>query len=243
MDVLPAIDLRAGQVVRLAQGDYARQTTYGSDPAAMAEAFVAAGCRWIHVVDLDAAKSGQITNLRSIEAIVRRSGARVEVGGGIRDDQAAQRVLDVGVERVIVGSAAMKNWPWFERLMRRPEMAQRVALGLDARDGRVAAEGWTEQLETTAVELARLVAGWPVAAIIYTDIARDGMLTGPNVAATAQLVAATDVPVVASGGVARLEDIAACRDAGCAGAIVGRAYYEGRIELPAALRVASSGTA
>jgi phosphoribosylformimino-5-aminoimidazole carboxamide ribotide isomerase len=234
MDILPAIDLREGKVVRLAQGDYGRQTTYRDDPVSVAREFVSAGARWIHVVDLDAARSGRPANTDAVRAVADAVEARIELGGGMRDEATIDAMLSGGVDRVVIGSAALKNWTWFERLASRGDLAGRLALGLDARDGRVAAEGWTEQLEATALEIARRVDGWPLGAIVYTDIARDGMLTGANVEATAEMVAATDVPVIASGGVSTLDDVVACRRAGCAGAIIGRAWYEGKIDLAAA---------
>ncbi len=239
MEILPAIDLRGGRVVRLAQGDYDRQTVYSENPAQIAADFADAGVRYIHVVDLDAARTGQLANLPQIRQIAQAGRVKFEVGGGIRNDQAAASLLEAGADRVIVGSAALKDWAWFEALVHRPEMAGRVALGLDAREGRLAVQGWTEQLEATALDLARQVRGWPLGAIIYTDIARDGMLTGPNVPATAELIEATDVPVIASGGVSRVQDIVECRRIGCAGAIIGRAYYEGQIDLAEALAAAS----
>jgi len=238
MDILPSIDLREGKVVRLAQGDYARQTTYRDDPVAVAREFVAAGATWIHVVDLDAARSGRLTNAALVRAVAEAVEARLEFGGGIRDEAAVDAMLSAGVDRVVIGSAALKNWAWFEKLVSRGDLAGKVALGLDARGGRVAAEGWTEQLEATALELARRVDDWPLGAIVYTDIARDGMLTGPNVEATAEIVAATGVPVIASGGVSSLDDVSACRRIGCSGAVIGRAWYEGTIDLAEACRIA-----
>ncbi len=241
MEILPAIDLRDGRVVRLSQGDYDRQTTYRDDPVEVAREFVAAGARWIHMVDLDAARSGVGANLDSVRAVADTVDARIELGGGARDRGSVERMFAAGADRVVVGSAAMKNWPWFEELAASGDLAGRLALGLDARGGRVAAEGWTEQLDVTALELARRVSGWALGAIVYTDIARDGMLTGVNVEATAEIVAATDVPVIASGGVGSLEDVRRCRQAGCSGAIIGRAYYEGTVDLAEAVRIASSG--
>ncbi len=238
MEILPAIDLRDGAVVRLEKGDYARQTTYATDPAGIAERFARAGVNWIHVVDLDAARTGKPTNTLAVRAIRAAVDVRIELGGGVRSTDAVRAMLRTGVERVIVGSAAMEDWDWFEALMREDEFAHRVALGLDARGGKLAIHGWEEQLEATAVYVASRVRGWPLAAIIYTDIARDGMLTGVNVDATGQVIAATDVPVIASGGVGSLDDVRRCRDAGCAGVIVGRAWYEGRIDLEQALAIA-----
>ena len=239
MDILPAIDLRGGKVVRLVQGDYDRQTTYGDDPAAVARQFVAAGAGWIHMVDLDAARTGRPTNTAAVRAVVEAVEARIELGGGARDEAAVDAMLACGVRRVVIGSAALEDWRWFERLAARPDLAGRLALGLDARDGRLALHGWTQQVEATAVELAGRVAGWPLGAIVYTDIARDGMMAGVNVEATAEVVAATDVPVIASGGLSTLADVQRCRDIGCGGAIIGRAWYEGAIDLAAAVRAAA----
>ena len=235
MEILPSIDLLDGQVVRLAQGDYDRKTVYSADPAEVARAFVEAGARWIHVVDLDAARTGRRTNQAAVAAIRAVVDAKIELGGGARDDASVASMLDQGVDRVVVGSAALKDWEWFGRLVQRPELAGRIALGLDARAGQLAMHGWTQQVELSAVEVAGRVRGWPLGAIVYTDIARDGLLGGVNLDATAEMVAATDVGVIASGGVSSLEDLRACRRIGCAGAIVGRAYYEGRVDLAAAL--------
>lgn len=235
MEILPAIDLRGGKVVRLARGDYDAQTVYSDDPVAVAKDFVAAGVNWIHMVDLDAALSGEVTNASAVEAVANAVDARIELGGGARSEEAIRKMYAIGVSRVVVGSAALKDWDWFERLLNDAELAGNLALALDARDGKVAAQGWTEQLETTAVELARRVAGSKLGAIVYTDIESDGMLTGVNIKATRQMVEATDVPIIASGGVAGVEDIRQCRRAGCAGAIIGKAYYEGKIDLKDAI--------
>ena len=241
MEILPAIDLCGGKVVRLAQGDYDRQTIYHDDPVAVAKLFVQAGAKWIHVVDLDAARTGTPANAVAVRAVVQAVGAdaRVELGGGARDTAAVQRMLESGVARVVVGSAAMKDWAWFEVLVARGELAGKLALALDARDGRLAARGWTEQLETSAADLARRAHGWPLGAIVYTDIARDGMLSGVNLQATAEIIRATDVPVIASGGVSSLDDVRQCARIGCAGAIIGRAWYEGKIDLAEACLAAA----
>lgn len=241
MDILPAIDLRDAKVVRLLQGDYDRQVTYGDDPAAVAEQFVAAGAGWIHVVDLDAARSGRLTNTDSVRAICDAVAgrAKVECGGGVRDRDTIEKMRDVGVSRVVIGSAAMKNPAWFRELLADADLPNEgIALGLDARDGYLRAEGWTEKVDQTADAFARQVTGSGLGAIVYTDIARDGMLTGVNVEATRRVIDATDVPVVASGGVRSLEDVKACLDIGCAGMIVGKAYYEGRIDLVEACTLA-----
>ncbi len=237
MEILPAIDLREGKVVRLLKGDYAQQTQYSDRPGAVAEAFAAAGARWIHVVDLDAALTGKPANTAAVREIIRCAGGgvKVELGGGARSDEFVDAMLTAGVERVIVGSAALRDWPWFERLVLRPELAGHVALGLDARDGLLAAHGWTQQTQVPAAEVSARVKCWPLGAIIYTDIARDGMLTGVNVQATAAIIASSGLPVIASGGVGGMSDVTACRDAGCAGLIIGKAYYEGRIDLKTAI--------
>ena len=241
MEILPAIDLCGGKVVRLAQGDYDRQTIYHDDPVAVAKLFVQAGAKWIHVVDLDAARTGTPANAVAVRAVVQAVGAdaRVELGGGARDTAAVQRMLESGVARVVVGSAAMKDWAWFEVLVARGELAGKLALALDARDGRLAARGWTEQLETSAADLARRTRGRPIGAIVYTDIARDGMLSGVNLQATAEIIRATDVPVIASGGISSLDDVRQCARIGCAGAIIGRAWYEGKIDLAEACLAAA----
>ncbi len=234
MEILPAIDLRDGQVVRLSQGDYDRQTTYFDEPVEVVDRFLRAGVRWMHVVDLDAARSGELRNTGAIADVCKAVGSdiRVEVGGGIRDAAAIDRLLEAGASRLVIGSAAVKNPQWFERLLSdgTVEPAQ-LALGLDARDGALAAEGWTEQLSASAEDFARRFAGSGLGAIVYTDIARDGMLSGVSLGSTERIVSSTDVPVIASGGVASLEDIRRCREIGCGGAIIGRAWYEGRINL------------
>ncbi len=246
MDVLPAIDLRGGKVVRLLQGDYDRQTVYADDPAKVADDFIAAGAKWIHVVDLDAARSGQLSNTDALRAVCKVAAAqdvRVESGGGVRDIAAVRTLREAGVSRLVIGSAALKNWPWFESLLDDDEFPNELfALGLDARDGYVAAEGWTEQLGETAIAIAGRVTGSGLGAIVYTDIARDGMLSGVNIPATLELVSGTDVPIIASGGVRSLEDIRQCLAIGCCGVIVGKAYYEGRIDLAEALTEAGKKT-
>ena len=237
MKILPAIDLRDGKVVRLERGDYDLQTTYGDDPAAIARVFADAGAEWIHIVDLDAARSGRPTNTTAIAAIRDAVDIRLELGGGMRDEQAVRTALDAGVDRVIVGSAALKDLQWFEQLVATDDLSGRVVLGLDAREGMLAADGWTTQTECTALEVAQRVTDWPLAGIVYTDIARDGMLTGVNITATSELISVTDVPVIASGGVASLDHLLACKEIGCWGAIVGKAWYEGLIDLERACKL------
>lgn len=226
MHLFPAIDLRGGKVVRLLRGDYDRQTTYGDDPLDQARLFAEAGATWLHVVDLDGARSGEPEHLRAIEAICSGTKLKVEVGGGVRSEATIRRLLEAGVERVILGTAALQQWDWFTQ-MARQTFRGRLVLGLDARKGKLAIAGWEQQLELTALEVAQRVSDWPLAAIVYTDIATDGTLAGPNIEATREIAEATKVPVVASGGVGTLDHLRALRDLPIQGAIVGRALYDG----------------
>ena len=237
MEILPAIDLRGGKCVRLIQGDYQREIHYGDNAIEVAVGFEDAGAKWIHIVDLDGARSGQVENLPVIRAIIKATNVGVEVGGGVRSLSSIQELLEVGAKRIVLGTQALQDWPWFEGLVRRPDLAEKLSLGLDAREGQLAIRGWTDQTEQSAVELAQRVQGWPLAAIIYTDISRDGMLAGANLEATEQLAGATDVPVIVAGGITRLADVVALTKLPLAGMIIGRALYEGRINLSEALRV------
>jgi phosphoribosylformimino-5-aminoimidazole carboxamide ribotide isomerase len=235
----PAIDLKGGQVVRLKRGEMDQATIYADDPAAQARSFIEAGFAWVHMVDLDGAFAGKPANAAAVRAIIAAvPGARLQLGGGIRSMETAEAWLSAGVSRIILGSAAVKD-PDFARAACRA-FPGRVALGIDARDGMVATEGWAETSDVSATDLARRFEDSGAAAVIYTDIARDGMLTGVNVTATAALARAVRLPVIASGGVAGVEDITALReaDAGIEGAILGRALYDGRIEPKVALAAA-----
>jgi phosphoribosylformimino-5-aminoimidazole carboxamide ribotide isomerase len=232
IDLYPAIDLLAGKVVRLRQGDYDDQTTYGDDPVAVAVSFAEAGARWIHVVDLDAARSGSPVNRPVVAAIARAVAgmARVQTGGGVRTVGDALSLADAGVARVVMGSAAVAE----PRLVAETSAVVAVAVGLDHRGGEVAVHGWTEG---SGVQLADALQWFPsAAAFVITDIARDGMLSGPDVAGLAAAAAATDIPVIASGGVATLADIAALKAVpGLTGVISGKALYEGRFSVAEAL--------
>jgi len=235
MDILPAIDLRDGKCVRLLQGDYERQIDYNDDPVAQARLFEQQGARWLHVVDLDGALHGDHYNfdvLREIRAHTRLS---IELGGGVRSEESVRRLLEAGITRAIVGTKALEEPDWFERLVH--DYPQKIVLGLDAREGRVATRGWTQTSETTIMDMADMMHEWPLAAIIYTDITRDGMLTGPNLELTEALARRCRVPVIASGGVGRLEDIRLLKALPIAGIIVGRALYEGAFTLKEALAV------
>jgi len=234
VQIWPAIDLRGGKCVRLQQGDYGRETIFGEDPAAMARHWVDQGAECLHLVDLDGARDGRPGNLASVEAILRAVDVPCELGGGIRSEEVIAKLLELGVERLVVGTRALKEPDWFRRTCRK--FPGKLVVGIDARDGRVATDGWLETSDVAAVDLARQFEGEPLAAIVYTDIATDGMLVGPNVTAMAQMQAAVDLPVVASGGITSREDVARLAAVPMAGCIVGRALYEAKLTLPDAIR-------
>lgn len=235
MILYPAIDLKDGKCVRLLRGDMEKATVFGDDPAAQARAFTDAGCAWLHLVDLNGAFAGAQVNGAAVEAVLDAVDVPCQLGGGIRDMAAIEGWLERGLARVILGTVAVEE-PDLVRTAARA-FPGRVAVGIDARGGRVATRGWAEETDVTAADLARQFEDAGVAAIIYTDIDRDGAMGGPNVAATAALARAVSIPVIASGGVASLEDLIALRDCGVAldGAISGRALYEGALDLRAAL--------
>jgi phosphoribosylformimino-5-aminoimidazole carboxamide ribotide isomerase len=236
--ILPAIDLRGGQCVRLRQGDYAQETVFGDDPAIMALRWVEQGAEYLHLVDLDGARQGHPVNGDSVRRIVQAAGVPCQLGGGLRSEEHITEALDWGVARVILGTRALLDPAWCEGVCQR--FPGRICLGLDARKGRVAIQGWERDSDQSALDLARKCASWPLAAIIYTDISRDGMLEGPNVEATAELACAVAVPVIASGGVTTLEDVARLAQHQLYGCIIGRALYEGRIDLRAAIAQSSN---
>ena len=236
MIVYPAIDLKDGRCVRLVRGEMKSATVFNDDPAAQARAFAGAGAAWIHVVDLDGAFAGKPKNAAAVEAIVKAAPVKVQLGGGIRDEATLEAWLGKGVARVVLGTAAVKTPNLVRAACRR--WPDQVALGIDARGGTVAVEGWAETASVAALDLARRFEDAGAAAIIYTDIERDGALQGVNVEATAALARALKTPVIASGGVASLDDLAALRaheKDGVAGAILGRALYDGRVDLKSAL--------
>ena len=235
MILYPAIDLKDGQCVRLLRGEMSKATVFNDDPAAQALAFQQAGCGWLHLVDLNGAFAGEPVNATAVEAILAATDVPAQLGGGIRDMATIERWLDKGLARVILGTVAVEE----PRLVREAATAfpGRVAVGIDARDGRVATKGWAESTDIQATDLAKSFEDAGVAAIIYTDIDRDGAMRGPNIEATAALANAVQVPVIASGGVASLADLLALRDCGAplTGAISGRALYDAAIDLRAAL--------
>lgn len=236
MELWPAIDLRDGKCVRLTQGDYARETIFGDDPLEMVRRFVGAGAQRLHIVDLDGAKAGSPVQAALVARMVQVAGVPCQLGGGIRSLQTAKAYVDAGVQRLVVGSVAIEQPELLETLA--TALPGAIVLGLDARDGKVAVRGWLETSELTAIEVARRHEYLPLAAIVYTDISRDGMLSGPNFKALAEMIAAVELPVVASGGVANAADLRQVALSGATGCIVGRALYEGNLTLADAVAAA-----
>ena len=238
MILFPAVDLKNGQCVRLEQGDMSRATVFNLDPAAQARSFAAQGFEYLHVVDLDGAFAGKPVNQTAVERILEQTKMSVQLGGGIRDMKTVEGWLAKGVTRVIIGTAAVRNPALVKEAEK--EFTGRVAVGLDARDGKVAVEGWAEVSELTVLDIAKRFENAGVAAIIYTDVARDGMLKGINWDATIALADAVSIPVIASGGLASIDDIENMLDPRAkklAGAIAGRALYDGRLNAAEALRM------
>lgn len=240
MQVWPAIDLRGGKCVRLRQGDYKRETVYGDDPAAMARQWVGQGATCLHLVDLDGAKDGQCVNFEAVERIVSAVDVPCELGGGIRDEPTIEKYLKLGLVRLVIGTRALKEPDWFRGMCRK--YPGQLALGIDAKGGLVATDGWQETSSRKAIDFARDFAAEPLSAIIYTDIARDGMLQGPNHAAMAEMKSAVQVPVIASGGITTADDIRQLAQLSLDGCIVGRALYEGTLSLAEALEAAGELT-
>lgn len=232
MEIIPAIDIRGGRCVRLRQGDYAAETVFDDDPVAVAKRWLGAGATRLHVVDLDGARAGAPASFDIVVAIARL-GIATQVGGGIRATETVKRYLAAGLDRVILGTAAVNDLALMEALCR--DCGPAVVVSLDARGGRLATEGWTQTTDYRAEDLAVLLAELGVRRFIYTDIERDGTLTEPNYAALEHLAAVVDRPVIASGGVARAEQLSRLADAGLEGVIIGRALYDGRVDLERAL--------
>lgn len=236
MQIWPAIDLRGGLCVRLQQGDYQRETVFGDSPAQAAREWVEQGARRMHLVDLDGARDGRLVNGAAVAEIVAAAGVPCELGGGVRDESTIRQLLELKLCRLVIGTRALKDPEWFRAMCR--AFPGKLALGLDARDGRVATDGWLETSDVSATELAADLASEPIAAIIYTDIARDGMMQGPNLPAMTEMCRAVPIPVIASGGVTSIEDVRQLAAAGLAGCIIGRALYEGNIQLAEAIEAA-----
>lgn len=237
MQIWPAIDLRGGHCVRLEQGDYDRETIFGNDPAETARHWVDEGATHLHLVDLDGARDGHGANRDAVRSILEAVQVPCELGGGIRDEAAIEGWLSIGMSRVVVGTRAVRDPEWFRQMCQR--FPNQVALGLDAKAGLVATDGWMETSELSALELAKQLQDEPIAAIIYTDIAKDGMMSGPNFTATREMRDAVHTPVIASGGVTTAEDVRRLAEIGVAGCIIGRTLYDGKLTISAALDAAT----
>lgn len=234
MEIWPAIDIRGGQCVRLCQGDYGRETVYGKSPADMAARWLGLGAKRLHLVDLDGAKDGRSVNFEAVREVVRRVGLPCELGGGVRSEETIRAFLDAGVTRLVVGTLALKRPEWFREMAEK--YPNRLVLGIDALGGMVATEGWLEKSETPAIDLAKQFDDLPLAACVYTDIATDGMMKGPNFSEMETMSRAVRIPLVASGGITKAADVARLAELGIPAAIIGRALYEGTIALPDVLR-------
>ena len=238
MEIIPAIDLMNGKCVRLIQGNYDRKINYEDDPVKQAKQFSSAGAKWLHIVDLDGAKVGKPVNTKTIASITKLELFKIEVGGGLRDETSIKQLLDLGIARAIIGTKAVRNFEWFTQTCEK--FPNRIALGLDAKDSKVATEGWTKDNPESLLEFAKKAAKLPIAAIIYTDISKDGMLAGPNLERTKALIDTVNIPIVASGGVTTIADIKALVKIGAPAAIIGRALYEGTLNLADAIKAAIS---
>ena len=236
MELWPSIDIRGGMCVRLIQGDYSREKVYGEDPADMAHRWVMEGATRLHLVDLDGARAGDTLNQDAIRKVVQKVGVPCELGGGIREAETIANYLEMGVSRLVIGTRALTDPRWLREMC--AVFPGKLVVGIDARGGKVATNGWLETSDTSAVELAKAYAELPLAAIVYTDISRDGMLSGPNIEALEAMIGAVSLPVIASGGVTTVEDIERVAQIGAAGCIVGRALYEGKLDLASAIRAA-----
>lgn len=241
MYIFPAIDIRGGKVVRLTQGDYDRMQVYGEDPVARARAFYAEGARHLHVVDLDGAKDGTLANYERIREICAAAPLAVEVGGGIRDEARIEKYLELGVARVILGTVAVRNFSFVEQMVKKH--GERIAVGVDARGGAVAVQGWLEDTGLDSFAFCERLRDAGVSTVIYTDIAKDGALTGTNLPAYRRLGAIAGLRIVASGGVSFEEEITALREMGMYAAILGKALYEGKLSLPRAIALAGEQAA
>lgn len=240
MEVIPSIDLKAGRCVRLYQGDYQRETVFSDDPLAVAQSWQDQGAVRLHLVDLDGALAGSPANFEAISAIVLRLTIPVQVGGGIRDSDSARRVMDAGAARLVIGTAAVEDPSLVERLCQ-DYGSERVVVALDARNGMVSIRGWVEQTSAAATDLARQMAGMGVIRVLYTDISRDGTMTEPNFDANEELVRTSGLAVLASGGIASLAHIRQLAATGVEGGIIGRAFYDGTLDLRESMEATAAG--
>ena len=238
VQIWPAIDIRGGNCVRLKQGDYDRETVFSENPASMAVRWVELGGKCLHLVDLDGARDGNVVNIEAVRSIVDAVDVPCELGGGIRTEATIRKLLDIGVNRLVIGTLAIKCPDWFRQMCEL--FPHKLVLGIDARGGRVATDGWMETSDILAVELAKKFNDQPLCAINYTDIDTDGMMGGPNISAMAEMKNAANIPVIASGGVTTAGDVARLAAAGIDGCIIGRALYEGSLTLPQALAAAEN---
>ena len=240
MQIWPAIDLRGGKCVRLQQGDYNRETVFGDDPAAMARRWVDEGAECLHLVDLDGARDGTSANRAAVASIMEAIDIPCELGGGVRDETTIKSWLDAGLQRLVIGTKALKEPDWFREMCR--TYPSQLVLGIDASGGRVATDGWLDVSDVSATELAQKYANEPLAAIVYTDIAKDGMMAGTNLPAMQEMKEAVDIPVIASGGVTHVEDVRQLARVEMAGCIIGRALYEGTLTIADAISAARIGS-
>ena len=239
MQIFPAIDLSGGQVVRLYQGDYDKMTVYGADPCAVARDFIAAGAKYLHVVDLDGAKDGTLANFESIASIAKQGGLYIEVGGGIRTEERIQQYLDLGVSRCILGTVAVKDFDFTARMAQK--YGDKIAVGVDARDGYIAINGWKELSSETGIEFCRRLKDAGVQTVIYTDISRDGAERGTNLELYRELAKIEGLNITASGGVSSLEELAELQRIGTHAAILGKALYTGRLDLKTVIDTVQAG--
>ena len=239
MEIIPAIDIRGGRCVRLVQGDYSRETVYSEDPVAVAREWRDRGATRLHLVDLDGAREGRPVNRSVIVAIARAAGIPAQVGGGVRTPLTASAYIESGLDRVIVGTAAIEDAPFLKRLVE--DLGDALVVGVDARGGRVMTRGWLQAADVSVLELAPALRDLGVGRFVYTDIERDGMLMGPNIAALVAFIEVAQCPVIASGGVASVDHVRAVRDTGAEGAIIGKALYDGTLQLEHTLTLLGAG--
>jgi len=233
MEIIPAIDIKSGKCVRLYQGDYSQQTIFAENPAAVALRWKSQGASWLHVVDLDGAATGEPKNMAAVEEILRTSSLLVELGGGIRREDIAEKLLRKGISRIILGTVAIEKPELVKRLCQR--FGEAIVVGLDARDGKIAIHGWQKDTAVDALQLSREMVELGARRFVYTDIKRDGTLTEPNFDAVERLIAAVNVPIIASGGISKVEHLQKLKELGVEGAIIGKALYTGDINLKEAI--------